>query len=407
MFLTYNLCIANGWSGMGLGGSMGRINDLKVYGNRIYGVIDSPGDVYRSVNLSQFINLSPSFSGFVQCFSVAEINNLIFAQFSSGLYVTTNDGAGWTLLNTGDEYDGFLAPALKTFNNKLYYHLKVSADSGVTWTTLNNGILPNKTPYIFHFSDTLFLGLWYSGNTGVIYRSTNQGALWIPTSFTIPASINGEIGPAYFYKNKIYIDGGASPRPDIYVSTNGGANFYYLSSVSGRTSIESFASFQDYLFCGTDSTIMLSRNEGVSWENIGGELQNMQETPGIGLICIYQNTHIIVNYYARGLQKRLLSEFVGIGDPGSEILSQYRLTQNYPNPFNPSTTINYYIPRRETVSIKIYNPKGAEIAELVNESKASGLHIVNFDGSTLSSGVYFYRIQAGEFTETKKMLLVK
>ncbi|MCC6864705.1 MAG: T9SS type A sorting domain-containing protein [Ignavibacteria bacterium] len=85
----------------------------------------------------------------------------------------------------------------------------------------------------------------------------------------------------------------------------------------------------------------------------------------------------------------------------------YELLQNYPNPFNPSTTIEYSIPKDAIVTMKIYDILGKEVATLVNEQKSAGTYIVNWNASGFSSGIYFYRINAGEFTATKKMYLVK
>ncbi|MEW6702126.1 MAG: T9SS type A sorting domain-containing protein, partial [Bacteroidota bacterium] len=85
----------------------------------------------------------------------------------------------------------------------------------------------------------------------------------------------------------------------------------------------------------------------------------------------------------------------------------FSLSQNYPNPFNPSTTIKFGLPKESNVSLKIYNILGEEVATLANEVMQAGFHTVNFDASRLASGMYIYRIQAGNFTEVKKMLLMK
>jgi hypothetical protein len=83
------------------------------------------------------------------------------------------------------------------------------------------------------------------------------------------------------------------------------------------------------------------------------------------------------------------------------------LEQNYPNPFNPVTKINYSVPQFGLVTIKVYDVLGKEVATLVNEEKSVGNHQVDFSGYRLSSGVYFYKLQAGSFVETKKMQLLK
>ena len=85
----------------------------------------------------------------------------------------------------------------------------------------------------------------------------------------------------------------------------------------------------------------------------------------------------------------------------------YALHQNYPNPFNPTTQINYNIPEESLVSLKVYNALGEEMAELVNQIQSEGYYSVEFNASNLSNGVYFYRITAGDFKETRKMILTK
>lgn len=97
-----------------------------------------------------------------------------------------------------------------------------------------------------------------------------------------------------------------------------------------------------------------------------------------------------------------LSGEVVVGVPG-----KFAMSQNYPNPFNPATVISYQLPVSGLTSIKVFDMMGREVAQLVNEVKEAGYYTVKLDGSKLSSGMYFYKIQAGEFSETKKMMLVK
>ena len=89
------------------------------------------------------------------------------------------------------------------------------------------------------------------------------------------------------------------------------------------------------------------------------------------------------------------------------IPEMYSLSQNYPNPFNPNTKIDFSIPKNSLVTIKIYDVLGKEVAVLVNKDLTAGSYTVDFNASTLTSGVYFYNISAGDFTDTKKLVLVK
>jgi hypothetical protein len=88
-------------------------------------------------------------------------------------------------------------------------------------------------------------------------------------------------------------------------------------------------------------------------------------------------------------------------------ITKYSISQNYPNPFNPSTTINYSIPKSSCVKLRVYDILGNLIAVLVNEEKSKGNYSIEFNASTLTSGVYFYTLQSGDFSKTKKLILLK
>jgi hypothetical protein len=108
------------------------------------------------------------------------------------------------------------------------------------------------------------------------------------------------------------------------------------------------------------------------------------------------------------LLKSILFDIVtGVEQNRMQIPTVYSLDQNFPNPFNPSTAIRYGLPNRSHVMLTVFNTLGQEVAQLVNGDMEAGSHEVKFDASGLSSGVYFYRIQAGGFVETRKLLLVR
>jgi len=111
------------------------------------------------------------------------------------------------------------------------------------------------------------------------------------------------------------------------------------------------------------------------------------------------------------LEPRTNADFVGEIDAvklvDSPVPSSFALLQNYPNPFNPTTTITYSIPQSSTVSLKIYNILGQEVATIVNQHQAAGNYTATFDASRFASGVYFYRLNTGSFSAVKKMLLLK
>jgi hypothetical protein len=108
-----------------------------------------------------------------------------------------------------------------------------------------------------------------------------------------------------------------------------------------------------------------------------------------------------------GSLKELTTPSTGIVNQSSLTAMDYSLAQNYPNPFNPSTNLEFEIPKQGFVSLKVYNSLGIEVAELVNEINPAGRYTAAFDGSNLSSGIYFYKLEAGDFSETKRMILLK
>ncbi|MCH7516982.1 MAG: T9SS type A sorting domain-containing protein [Bacteroidetes bacterium] len=99
-------------------------------------------------------------------------------------------------------------------------------------------------------------------------------------------------------------------------------------------------------------------------------------------------------------------EPVGVSDQNL-VVSKFELEQNYPNPFNPSTVIRYQTAEKSNVILIVYNSIGKKISTLLNEVKPKGTFTIEFDGSNLSSGIYYLRFQAGTFTDTKKMVLLR
>ncbi len=117
----------------------------------------------------------------------------------------------------------------------------------------------------------------------------------------------------------------------------------------------------------------------------------------------YKNNNLYVSGYNCNVT---YTQFTDVKDELNNSLV-FALNQNYPNPFNPSTNINFTLPKTEFVTLKIYDILGKEITTLINEELNAGNHTKIWDAKNLSSGVYFYKLQAGKFTETKKMVLVR
>ncbi|MCB0749781.1 MAG: T9SS type A sorting domain-containing protein [Ignavibacteriae bacterium] len=131
---------------------------------------------------------------------------------------------------------------------------------------------------------------------------------------------------------------------------------------------------------------------------------NGENTQGWWKLNIVDQVQSNVGYlHGWGIQA---SPLTGI-EPITGIAEKYVLSQNYPNPFNPSTKINFSIPLNGLVKLTVYDMLGKEVKTLVNGNKSAGTYSVDFNASGLPSGVYFYKLTAGEFSEVRKMMLLK
>ncbi len=116
----------------------------------------------------------------------------------------------------------------------------------------------------------------------------------------------------------------------------------------------------------------------------------------------FEDTAQLMPFFEEELREPVSNEPGGPTTP-----SEFALSNNYPNPFNPTTNISYSVPQASEVNMIVFNTLGQQVATLVNEQKAPGSYTVTFEAGNLTSGVYFVRITAGDFTDTKKMLLLK
>ena len=155
---------------------------------------------------------------------------------------------------------------------------------------------------------------------------------------------------------------------------------------------------------------------GPPWLNNKGRLFRIQngvvdtllsEMPRPSGLVFNSNGDLFISSFSDDNIVKVSNLPVGVEDENNFVADDFSLEQNYPNPFNPSTSIQYRVSSISNVLLKVYDVLGNEVATLVNEEKPAGSYEVKFDASGLSSGIYFYKLQAGNFIESKKMLLLK
>jgi len=176
-----------------------------------------------------------------------------------------------------------------------------------------------------------------------------------------------------------------------------------LTNIPISSIVYSFAVSGTNIFAGTGVGVLLSTNNGRNWTQVNN-----------GLTCTYVNalavsgTNIFAGTYRSGVWKRPLSEFTT--DVSKEIKGlpqEFTLFQNHPNPFNPNTVISYSLPSDSKVKLIVYNTLGQKVKILENEFKNAGNYSVTFNASELPSGIYFYKLETGQFSQIKKMILIK
>jgi hypothetical protein len=186
----------------------------------------------------------------------------------------------------------------------------------------------------------------------------------------------------------------------IFYTTDGGINWNDKESSWDRRLTDVFFIDKNIGWIVGISGILATTNGGVDWS-----IQKRVTLESV--FFIDQNTG-----WAVGSGGKILKTSNGgvtfIEDRDKSIVPQtFLLNQNFPNPFNPSTKINYSVPHTIFLTLKIFDILGREVAILINEEKHAGRYELEFDGANLPSGVYFYQLQAGDFVETKKMVLLR
>ncbi|MBZ0179606.1 MAG: T9SS type A sorting domain-containing protein [Melioribacteraceae bacterium] len=162
--------------------------------------------------------------------------------------------------------------------------------------------------------------------------------------------------------------------------------------------------FNNFLYAGTENNgVFLSTNLGVTWNEFNNGLTDFSITK----LELSDSAPNLIYAGTKHSGVWTVDHFVGIENEFNQSLSEFKLSQNYPNPFNPSTIISYQIPANCYVNLKVFDLLGREIVTLVKGYQRSGSYEIVFNASLLSSGVYIYRLEAGKFSEEKKLVLIR
>ena len=394
---------------------------------------------------AQWVLSNGRFDGRVYSFAVMDTN--MFAAEDGGILRSTDGGASWKMLNSSSYFDALAVKDTNLFVGS-YSGVYLSTDNGTSWNPVNNGLLNNIILSLAFLGKDLFAG---TGGSGV-FLSTNNGTSWTSvssglTNFTIWALYVSGSNLFAGTQNGMFLttDNGSSWTPvnngltngvvdafigcgnnifaatwggGIFVSTNNGNEWKAVNTGLQNYQIISFAASGTSIFAGSAVGVFQSTDMGSSWKAVSNGLVKAI----VYSLTIYED-YLLAGTAYQGVWRRPLSEMItGIKDEQNNPPVNYSLSQNYPNPFNPATIINYSVPsismgrdpvsggqiqNNNYVTLKVYDLLGNLVKTLVDGYKAQGNYSVNFNAGGLASGVYLYRLQAGNYLATKKLILMK
>lgn len=324
-----------------------------------------------------------------------------------GVWRTTNAGTDWNKC-----YSFGYTLCLTAFDSLnvwrgTYSDLEHSTDAGNSWTTVLNHSVSSLQ---FLNADTGWVVNYSWSNDSSIFRTTDGGKSWQSAQV-------GDVVSVRFVSPSTGCAGGTSGR--IWKTTDGGVTWllkhgptpgnWYMHGISFSSPLLGWA--VGYIGNGLGDYILRTTDGGETWNEIPSISNN-----GLFSVCFINDSTGFIG----GLDGEMLRIDYppgipdGVKETGQAIPLKFSLAQNYPNPFNPATQISFTINSPSVVTLKVFDILGREVATLVNGFKQPRAYSINWDGSRMSSGVYFYRLceeptaGKGTFQESvKKMILMK
>jgi photosystem II stability/assembly factor-like uncharacterized protein len=358
-------------------------------------------------------------------------NNYVYAESQYGGFVrSTNGGSSFSYGLSGvsgsDRFNWSTPYIIDHSNPATLYlgsqRLYKSINRAVSWTPISTD-LTNGPPSGNLVYGTITTIASSHSDPNVVYVGTDDGNVWVTlnggntwTKISIVLPIRWvtrvTVDPSDAMTAYVTLSGFRYDEylPHVFRTTNAGVSWLDISSNLPDAPVNDIIVDPDSverLYVGTDVGVFVSENLGSNWNYLG---ENLPNAPITDLVLHNPTRTLIAATYGRSMYSLDLTP-VTSAENEIDVVNDFILFQNYPNPFNPKTSIQYAISSMQFVTLKVYDVLGNEIAILVNEEKQPGTYEVEFISASgiqdLVSGVYFYQLKAGNFVETKKMILLK
>lgn len=334
------------------------------------------------------------------------------------IWRTSDGGVTWTTVLTTGGTLGFFNGIVGLASNRNFLFTQsdgsstqlwaTSTNGGVTWTTgtLSAGGATGAAGSLWISTNQIF-GHGISGSVQVAV-TTNGGATW--TARVPGLTGNFTSGFAMNDAGSILIAASSTSLPNIGRSTNGGTSWTTVNTGAGLSGLCVLkwipGTNAGYLSAATGANgIKRSVDGGATWTSM-----TTASITGFNDMAFVFTGGVVYGYAIAAdgsVIKVADNSLTGVDPTNTNTPTEFVLKQNYPNPFNPETVIKFSIPKATRVTLKVYNSIGKEVMTVTDKEYAVGNYIENVNMDGFSSGIYFYTLTAGDFKETKKMMLVK
>lgn len=337
----------------------------------------------------------------------ASTGTAVGGNFSSSVILrTTNSGLSWDSLHnpTTNALRSVSFPPTGTGNVGYIVGFNgvamKTSDGGSNWSLLNTGIA-TQTLFSVHFTDQN-TGTAVGGtqtDTATIIRTTNGGINWTIQNPNTTFLLRG----VYFLNT--FSGFAVGNNGTILKTTDGGSNWIVLqSNISGLLLRDIyFVNSLTGFIVGSGGKVFKTTNGGTTWDSISsGTNKDLQ-----AVYFLNENFGTSVGFDGSIIHTNSGGVITSVYSPETGNPDKFTLSQNYPNPFNPKTVIRYSLSENNFVSLKVFDALGKEVMILINNMQIAGTYEVNFDAASFSSGIYYYKLESDNFSETKKMIILK